>query len=52
MGVAYDVQKYWREDEVMQNATKRALGASLKKLLLHKSLDKITISDITAVSAA
>ena len=42
MGVAYDVQKYWREDEVMQNATKRALGASLKKLLLHKSLDKIT----------
>ncbi len=47
MGVAYDVPKHWREDEVMQNATKRALGASLKKLLLHKSLDKITISDIT-----
>ena len=47
MGVAYDVQKYWREDEVMQNATKHALEASLKKLLLHKPLDKITISDIT-----
>lgn len=44
----YDVQKYWREDEVMQNATKHALETSLKKLLLHKPLDKITINDITA----
>ena len=32
----------------MQNTTKHALEASLKKLLLHKPLDKITINDITA----
>lgn len=32
----------------MPNSTKTALEASLKKLLLHKSLDKITINDITA----
>ncbi len=31
----------------MQNTTKLALEASLKKLLLHKPLDKITINDIT-----
>ncbi len=31
----------------MPNSTKIALGASLKKLLLHKTLDKITINDIT-----
>lgn len=30
----------------MSNLTKRALEASLKKLLLEKPLDKITISDI------
>ena len=30
----------------MSNLTKRALEASLKKLLLKKPLDKITISDI------
>ena len=32
----------------MQNTTKHALEASLKKILLHKPLDKITINDITA----
>lgn len=32
----------------MSNLTKRALEASLKKLLLEKPLDKITISDIAA----
>ena len=32
--------------ENMSNLTKRALEASLKKLLLKKPLDKITISDI------
>ena len=31
----------------MSNTTKRALEASLKKLLLQKSLDKITIQDLT-----
>jgi len=31
----------------MSAITKRALEASLKKLLLTKPLDKITISDIT-----
>lgn len=31
----------------MSNTTKLALGASLKKLLLNKPLDKITISDLT-----
>lgn len=31
----------------MSQTTKRALGESLKKLLVHKSLDKITVSDIT-----
>ena len=30
----------------MSQTTKRALGASLKKLLLQKPLNKITISDI------
>ncbi|MBQ2799907.1 MAG: TetR/AcrR family transcriptional regulator C-terminal domain-containing protein [Lachnospiraceae bacterium] len=32
----------------MQNTTKLALEASLKKLLLHKPIDKITIQDLTA----
>lgn len=32
----------------MANTTKLALEASLKKLLLHKKIDKITISDLTA----
>ena len=32
----------------MQNGTKQALEASLKRLLLHKPLDKITISDLTS----
>lgn len=32
----------------MQNGTKQALEASLKKLLLQKPLDKITINDLTS----
>lgn len=32
----------------MPNSTKGALEASLKKLLLHKTLDKITIQDLTS----
>ncbi len=32
----------------MANTTKYALEASLKKLLLHKKIDKITINDLTA----
>lgn len=32
----------------MTNSTKHALEASLKKLLQHKQLDKITIQDLTA----
>lgn len=35
------------EDVTMANMTKYALEASLKKLLLQKSLDKITINDLT-----
>ncbi len=31
----------------MENRTKLALEASLKKLLLHKQMDKITINDLT-----
>ena len=31
----------------MSQTTKRALAASLKKLLIHKPLSKITITDIT-----
>ena len=31
----------------MSNITKKALEASLKKLMLKKPLDKITIRDIT-----
>ena len=31
----------------MANMTKHALEASLKKLLLQKPLDKITINDLT-----
>lgn len=31
----------------MSNTTKLALEASLKKLLLHKKIDKITINDLT-----
>ena len=33
----------------MTNATKAALEASLKKLLLKKPLDKITINDLTTL---
>lgn len=32
----------------MSNTTKLALEASLKKQLLHKQLDKITINDLTS----
>lgn len=32
----------------MSNTTKSALEASLKKLLLHKRIDKITINDLTS----
>ena len=32
----------------MSNLTKSALEASLKKMLLEKPLDKITISDLTS----
>lgn len=32
----------------MSNTTKPALEAALKRLLLHKKIDKITISDLTA----
>ncbi len=32
----------------MQNTTKYALEASLKRLLQHKKIDKITINDLTA----
>lgn len=32
----------------MSNTTKLALEASLKKLLLHKPIDKITINDLTS----
>ena len=32
----------------MSNTTKLALEASLKKLLQHRKIDKITISDITS----
>lgn len=32
----------------MSNTTKTALEASLKRLLLHKKIDKITINDLTA----
>ena len=31
----------------MPNTTKQALGESLKKLLLHKPVDKVTINDLT-----
>lgn len=34
--------------QAMSNTTKLALEASLKKLLLHKQIDKITINDLTA----
>ena len=34
----------------MPNTTKYALEESLKRLLLHKPLDKITIQDLTADS--
>ena len=36
----------------MTNATKLALEESLKRLLLKKPLDKITINDLTTESAA
>ncbi len=31
----------------MSDLTKKALGASLKKILLQKPLEKITITDLT-----
>ena len=34
--------------KVMSSTTKLALEASLKNLLLHKTIDKITIADLTA----
>ena len=37
----------WERMEVVSQTTKRALEASLKKLLLEKPLNKITINDIT-----
>lgn len=37
----------WGEN-IMSNTTKLALEASLKKLLLHKKIDKITINDLTS----
>ena len=37
----------WERMEVVSQTTKRALEASLKKLLLQKPLNKITINDIT-----
>ena len=36
----------------MPNATKAALEESLKRLLLKKPLDKITITDITTAESA
>ena len=33
----------------MSNRTKQALEASLKKLLLQKPLDKITIQDLSLI---
>lgn len=36
------------EENAMANTTKQALETSLKKLMLQKPLDKITIHDITA----
>ena len=37
-----------RYDSTMTNTTKFALEASLKKLLQHKKLDKITINDLVS----
>lgn len=45
-GTAERVFRHERMDFVSQT-TKRALGASLKKLLMQKPLNKITINDIT-----
>ncbi len=36
------------EGIIVPNTTKYALEASLKKLLMNKTLDKITINDLTA----
>ena len=40
-------RRCWERMEVVSQTTKRALEASLKKLLLEKPLNKITINDIT-----
>ncbi len=40
--------KQGTEENAMANTTKQALEASLKKMMLQKPLDKITIHDITA----
>ena len=37
----------WERMDLVSQTTKRALEASLKKLLLQKPLNKITINDIT-----
>ena len=41
---------YNKENAPMSQMTKRALVASLKELLAEKPLDKITVTDLTAVS--
>ena len=40
-------RRCWERMELVSQTTKRALEASLKKLLLQKPLHKITINDIT-----
>ena len=40
-------RRCWERMELVSQTTKRALEASLKKLLLQKPLNKITINDIT-----
>lgn len=43
------MQSYFTsEEQSMSNMTKYALEASLKKLLLQKPLDKVTINDLTS----
>ena len=44
----YHPIKQGTEENAMANTTKQALEASLKKMMLQKPLDKITIHDITA----
>ena len=40
-------KKIRKWDDKMSNITKRAMAQSLKKILVVKELDKITITDIT-----